>query len=215
LETAVGHPSRVIQPAEQQSGAAQPGIVQTNLLDNSTRCPTREKLITLPQTAQCFARLADLSKDPGRRSNGVGKRDEDVPLAVLRHSALDERASLYPVTFAEEAQAGGEVDHAEGQGMMCRPGAPKGLMSVGRVAVPGRAPSKNGSSQHREYMSLQFPRCPYVVATRRGCKVRTECLRTAWGHKRAAFGPRYPTPGQRKVTNSRCKEPKTIGQSVH
>ena len=65
LERAIGQSPRVVESAEQQSGASQPVIVHARLVDGSTRCHAVEELLAFPQTAQRFARLPELSKHQG------------------------------------------------------------------------------------------------------------------------------------------------------
>src|SRR5215813_826620 len=91
LERAVGQPSCVVKPVEQQSSAAQPVIVHASRVDRAVIYLTLKKLLALHQASQCLTRFAELGSNVGRRSDGVRKGEKDIALPILCSGPFEER----------------------------------------------------------------------------------------------------------------------------
>ena len=115
LEGAVGQPSCVVKPVEQQSGASQPVIVHASLINSSTRYPALEEFFALLQMARCLLHVSDLGEDARQRGDGVGKERKTFP---LRYSANPRSTNGRASTSRpwRGGQARGEVSHAHGVG---------------------------------------------------------------------------------------------------
>ena len=94
FDRAVAQASRLVEPAEQQSGTTQRLVAPAAIEPDSLRRVTFEDLLALPEPGQRLALLADLREDPGGGGEGAGKGEDDVPRPVRREPVLDQRARL-------------------------------------------------------------------------------------------------------------------------
>src|SRR5437660_10338854 len=82
--------SRFVEPAEQQTGAAQGVVGPVVLADDSPRSLALEELLAFPEPIQGLARLVELRADPGRGSDRGRKREDDLPCPVPPDSMLEQ-----------------------------------------------------------------------------------------------------------------------------
>ena len=90
FDRAVAQAPRLVEPAEQQTGATQRVVGPAAMADDSPRRVTLEELLAFPEPVQRLARLAELRQDPGGGGDRVGKLEDDVPRPEHRDPALDQ-----------------------------------------------------------------------------------------------------------------------------
>ena len=81
---------RLVESAEQQSGAAQRMVAVAVPGDDSPRRLTLEELLALPEPGERLARLADLCKDPRGVGDRAGKVEAVVPCPECRDPWFDQ-----------------------------------------------------------------------------------------------------------------------------
>src|SRR5262249_54399647 len=77
-DRALAKAARLIEPAEQQTGATRRVVSPAPMGDDSPCRLTLEELLTLSHAAQRLAGLADLSQRPGRGGDRPGKKNGDI-----------------------------------------------------------------------------------------------------------------------------------------
>ena len=92
---------RLVEPAEQQTGATQRVVGPAATADDSPRRLTLEELLAFPEPVQRLARLAELRQHPGGGGDRRGKQEDDVPRPDHRDPVLDQWARLRPVALEE------------------------------------------------------------------------------------------------------------------
>ena len=75
---AIAEAPRLVEPAEQQTGATHRVVGPATMGDDSPRRLTLEELLAFPDPAQRLARLAELRQRPGGGGDRPGKMDGDI-----------------------------------------------------------------------------------------------------------------------------------------
>ena len=75
---AIAQAPRLVEPAEQQTGATYGAVGPAAMTDNSPRRLMLEELLALPNPVQRLARLADLRQRPGGGGDRPRKMDGDI-----------------------------------------------------------------------------------------------------------------------------------------
>ena len=81
FDRAVAQAPRLIEPAEQQTGATQRVVGPAAMRDDSPRRLTLEELLAFPEPVQRLARLAELRQCPGGGGDRPGKVEDEVSLS--------------------------------------------------------------------------------------------------------------------------------------
>src|SRR5215471_18320699 len=121
---AVTEALRLVESAEQQTGAPERLIVPAPMKNDGSRRLTLEKLLTLPQPIQRLAGLAELCQYPGGCCDRRWKHQDDVPGPPHADSMLDEGTCSRPIAFEEVEHAPGVIGQADGVNVMhgfCEP----------------------------------------------------------------------------------------------
>jgi hypothetical protein len=90
FDRAVAKAPRLVEPAEQQTGATQRVVFPAETADESPRRLTLEELLAFPEPVQRLAFLAELRQDPGGGGDREGKYEDDVPGPEPRDPVLDQ-----------------------------------------------------------------------------------------------------------------------------
>src|ERR1700675_3774348 len=86
---AVAQAPRLVEPAEQETGAPQRVVIPTEIRDDFPRRLTLEELLAFPEPAQRLARFAKLRQRPGGGGDRPGKVEDDVPRPDHRDPVLE------------------------------------------------------------------------------------------------------------------------------
>ena len=90
FDRAVAQAPRLVEPAEQQSGATQRVVGPAAIAEESPRRLTFEELLALPEPVQRLTGLAELRQCPGRGDHGGAKQVDDVPRPQHRDPVFDQ-----------------------------------------------------------------------------------------------------------------------------
>ena len=90
FDRAVGQAPRLVEPAEQQTGATQRVVEPAEIADVSPRRLTLEELLAFPEPVQRLARFAELPQCPGGGGDREGKQEDDAPRPEHRDPVLDQ-----------------------------------------------------------------------------------------------------------------------------
>src|SRR5262245_51652506 len=91
---------RLVEPAEQQTGATQ-RVTGPSENAEPSRQLTLEKPLAFPEPVQRLVRFAELRQNPGRVGDNEGKHGSKVLCAGHGYSPLDQRSGLDPIPLAD------------------------------------------------------------------------------------------------------------------